>query len=139
VSAPPVEQEPSRSGLALRAWRTIAFRPRSWGPLPDPDLDRGGYLVEVVGHCDGCHSERSKLGLERAHLAGSDQEPHGGPDLTRLAGWTLEDLTSFFELGMTPDGEFVGGGMKHVIRGTRELSEADRRAMGRYLLSLRAR
>ncbi|MEQ1569058.1 MAG: cytochrome c [Myxococcota bacterium] len=141
AATPDPPQEIDRSRAALHAWRWLVFRARPWRALDDPQLDRGAYLVEVVGHCSGCHSRRDAVGRERDPLAGSDQPPHGGPNLTPhadgLVGWTEGDWTTFLDLGMTPDGEFVGGGMRHVIRdGTRHLSDQDRLAMARYLRAL---
>lgn len=136
---PSAEQDPSVPGIGKGLWRTFVFRRHQW----DDVQDRGEYLVEVVGHCSGCHTPRTWIGAERPrrHLAGNEQPPHGGPNLTPsedgTAGWSEADWVSFFELGLTPEGEFVGGGMKHVIAdGTAKLSDADRRAMARYLMSL---
>ncbi len=116
------------------------------GPLPeDPELDlelaRGRYLVEAVGHCGECHSPRNRIGATRARheLAGSDADPEPGPNITPhaegLASWTVEDWQTFLSLAMTPDGDFVGGEMGRVVReGTAPLSEADRRAIARWMV-----
>jgi mono/diheme cytochrome c family protein len=139
---PSVAQDPDHSRLALWAWRRVVGR-TAYARVRDPELARGAYLVEAVAHCDGCHSPRTSIGGERRreHLAGTDQHAHGGPNVTPsddgLAGWTEEDWVGFFDLGQTPDGEFVGGAMRHVIRdGTSLLDDADRRAMARYLMAL---
>ncbi len=102
---------------------------------------RGAYLVDVVGHCGECHTPRNRIGglLGRAYLAGSEEEPEPGPNITPHAdgadGWSIDDWLTFLEIGMKPDAEFVGGEMGRVVEeGTAILSEADRRAMARWLV-----
>lgn len=116
------------------------------GPLQprddlDAELNRGRYLVQAVGHCGECHTPRNRHGglKQRQALAGSDQEPEPGPNITPhedgLAGWTVEDWLDFLELGMTPEVEFVGGEMARLIeRGTAPLPEEDRRAIARWMV-----
>ena len=107
----------------------------------------GAYLVNAVGHCGECHTERSWLGRSRRGraLAGSREPPEPSPNLTLhpeegLGTWTFGDMITFLELGMTPDGDFVGAGMHDVVElGTATLSEADRRDVALYLRSLPAR
>ena len=133
----------------LRLWRPLAFRGRG-AFVPDPDLpaevNRGAYLVEVVGHCGECHTPRGALGglKDRRALAGSDTEPEPGPNLTphpdALGGWTAEDWVTFLETGMTPEGDFVGGQMSRIIQeGTALLPPEDRAAMAAYLLRVAPR
>lgn len=140
-AATPHEAKPGR--LGLWAWRTFLFSPaRPWTPVsPDPELDRGAYLVEAVGHCGECHTPRTRFGKldRRAPLAGSDEPPYPAPNVTPAGegttGWTVSDWVTFFEMGMTADGDFVGRGMRHVIRdGTAKLDDADRRAMARWMV-----
>ena len=103
-------------------------------------LERGRYLVEAVGHCGECHTPRSKFGrLKKSHhLAGSDEAPHGGPNITShrdgLQKWSDDDLASFLQYGMTPEGDFVGSGMSKVVsEGTSKLPNADLKAIVAYL------
>jgi len=118
----------------LGFWRLLAFRP---GPRPapdDPQLQRGAYLVNHVGHCGECHTPRSGIGrLKWRHhsLDGTDEGPHPGPSLTEgLAEWSDGDLDTFLTMGMEPDGDFAGGGMGEIVsEGTSQLSDEDRAAM----------
>jgi len=138
--------ETGRGRWQLRFWRALAFRDRGVFE-PDPDAtaeeNRGHYLVDAIGHCGECHTPRGGLGglKQRRYLGGSDTEPEPGPNLTPskagLGDWTLDDWTTFLELGMTPDGDFVGGQMGRVIEeGTSQLSQEDRRAIGVYLMGI---
>ncbi|MCB9699690.1 MAG: cytochrome c [Alphaproteobacteria bacterium] len=133
------EQEANAPGVGLWGWRRVAFHARDWKPLDDPELDRGAYLVEVVGHCGECHTPRNGIGqLKRKQaLAGSDEPPHPAPDIRpETLKWTLGDWDTFLTMGMMPDGDFAGSGMRHVVRdGTAKLPEADRAAMIRWLMA----
>jgi mono/diheme cytochrome c family protein len=126
-------------------WRLLAFHPR--GPFrPDPDRsqawNRGAYLGRHVAHCGECHTPRGAIGgLKRGReLGGSDLEPEPGPNLTphpdALGDWSREDWRTFLTLGMTAEGDFVGGEMARVTEATAALPEADREALITWLMDL---
>lgn len=138
--------EVDRGRWQLRFWRPLAFHPRG-AFEPDPDQsdawNRGAYLVRHVGHCGECHTPRGGIGgtRDKRFLGGSDLEPEPGPNLTShpdaLGGWSVSDWTTFMELGMTAEGDFVGGEMGRVVEeGTARLSPEDRRAMAEYLVTV---
>lgn len=128
---------------ALAFWKLLEL---DKGALPvdpevDPQLDRGRYLVEAVGHCGECHTPRNGIGglRDRHALAGHDAPPEPGPNITPhadgLADWSLDDWETFLELGMLPDGDFVGGEMLRLVeQGTSQLSAEDRRAVARWMI-----
>ncbi len=131
-------------GFARWAWHTFAFAPKRFRP-PDGDdpLGRGAYLAEAIGHCEGCHTPRNAFGNRsgRHAYAGAEGPPYDAPNITPhadgLAEWSHADLTLFLETGFTPDGDAVGGGMRHVIRdGTSKLTAADREALATFVASL---
>jgi hypothetical protein len=64
--------------------------------------------------------------------------PNITPDKTQGIGkWTSRMLAFYLETGMTPDGDFAGGAMAHVIDlGTSKLTADDRAAIAEYILSL---
>lgn len=151
-SLDPVEQPNRPHELVWYA----GFRPglRLWNALyldtdPAPgDRDRGAYLVENLGHCAACHSPRDILGgiVEDRRFAGTSDGPDGEmvPNITPhgdgIGDWSAGDIEFFLELGMTPDGDFVGGKMAAVVEdNTGQLSAEDRAAIARYLLELPAR
>jgi mono/diheme cytochrome c family protein len=131
-------------GLARWGYHTFAFSPRRFKPpTGDPVLDRGAYLVGVVGHCEGCHSPRNAFGnpSNRHAFAGAEGPPYDTPNLTPhadgLAAWTVSDWTWFLESGLLPDGDAVGGGMGHVVReGTSRLTPEDRAAIAAWMMAL---
>ena len=132
----------------LGLWKWLFFEP---GPLP-PDTshgaqwNRGAYLVEAASHCAECHSPRGLLGEVEPDLrfSGADSGVEGSstpnitPDKTQGIGkWTSRMLAFYLETGMTPDGDFAGGAMAHVIDlGTSKLTADDRAAIAEYILSL---
>ena len=50
--------------------------------------------------------------------------------------WSKRDLTDYFDSGLTPDFDSVGGSMVSVIRNLRRISEEDRAAIADYVLAL---
>lgn len=107
-------------------------------------LHRGEYLVNGPGHCAECHSPRNFLGAiipSKRFSGGPSPTGQGGvPDITqrKLGKWSVSDIADVLQSGMTPDADFVGGGMADVVRNTSQLSEADRAAMATYIKSLPA-
>ena len=50
--------------------------------------------------------------------------------------WSEADIASFLDDGMTPGGDFAGGGMADVIRNTSLLGRDDRAAIATYIAAL---
>lgn len=133
----------------MKPWqRWLLDDPR---PLPDslsgdPQLERGRYLVDALGHCGECHTPRNLVGvsIRSRYLAGTDSGPDGDPvpNITQdqddgIGRWDADDLGWFLETGELPDGDYVGGQMVEVVdQSTARLTPADRRAMVDYLRSV---
>ena len=131
----------------LLGWRLLFFRA---GPLEpemgrDAEWNRGRYLAEAVVHCQECHTPRNFLGgLDHAHAFAGN--PHGpdeqeAPNITPdavsgIGKWRLDEIVDVLKTGQTPDGDFVGSGMGEVVKGTGELTDADRHAIAVYIKSL---
>lgn len=142
----PHEPKGGYGAASVRAWRTFEFREGAFEPDSDESAEhnRGDYLVTAVGHCGECHTPRNGIGGRREgrELAGSDDEPEGGPNLTPhvdgLGGWTVDDFESLLTVGMKPDGDFVGGVMGDIVRDqTSKLTPEDRRAIATYLMAVK--
>ena len=135
---------------ALAVWKLLYLRP---GPLAAEggrtrDWLRGRYLVRALGHCGECHTPRDALGgpVADMFLAGTRSGPEGKPipnitphDGTGIGGWKPNDIAFLLEIGMVPDGDFVGAAMGEVVEeSTTKLTAEDRAAIAEYLLSLPA-
>ncbi|KIN60958.1 Diheme cytochrome c-type [Sulfitobacter noctilucae] len=129
-----------RRGLGL--WKALFLEPDFVvTDAPTPELERGRYLVEALAHCGECHTPRNALGgLERtAWLTGAPNPSGKGriPDITPAAlEWSEADLVYYFESGLTPDYDSVGGSMAAVIDNLAQLPESDRTAIAAYLKAL---
>ena len=132
----------------LMPWRRFNFTAGAWrsDPAKSPAWNRGGYLVEALGHCGECHTSRNWIGgLDRGRwLAGSRDGPPGetAPNLTPdeatgIGTWSEADIADTLEFGLNPDGEPLGNSMAEVVRhSTSKLNAADRKAIATYLKGL---
>ncbi len=100
---------------------------------------RGRYLVNVLGHCAECHTPRGMVGqlkLGESFEGGAAEAIHA-PDITPAAlaarGWTVKDLQQFLAQGIAPQGSAYGGMYDAFHHSTRYLSQADNKAVVRFL------
>ena len=131
--------------LAAGAWKIKNFDSERF--VPDPDQpeqwNRGAYLVRHLGHCGECHTPRSSLGALKydQELAGNVSGPDGEkiPNITSdrsdgIGKWSASDIEYFLQIGMLPDGDFIGSAMSAVIdHNTGKLTKQDRLAIAAYL------
>ncbi|GIZ52319.1 cytochrome c [Noviherbaspirillum aridicola] len=131
----------------LAGWRALYFRAGEYRPEQSRDAqwNRGGYLVQGLGHCGACHTARNALGATDtgADLGGGmipmlnwyasalTGEADGG-----LGDWDTQQLTDLLRNGVSARGA-VSGPMAEVVAGSlQHLSEDDVRAMAVYLKTL---
>lgn len=125
-----------RAGLGV--WKAL-FATNDWTLQADnPDLTRGRYLVEALGHCAECHTPRGILGqLKRdAWLKGAPNPAGRGkfPDITPgELTWSDEEIYDYLTTGFTPDFDVAGGHMALVVDNLAQLPESDVRAIVIYL------
>ena len=134
-----------RFPFSLRAlmgpWKWLFFKE---GPFVSPggrapDVDRGAYLVEALGHCAQCHTPRNFFGALRMerHLGGLPADDgRSVPNITpmRLGKWSDEELREVLLSGLTPDFDSVNATMSEVIENTTSrLTPEDLAAMIAYL------
>jgi len=105
--------------------------------------NRGAYLVNGLGHCGACHTERDALGAERndrAYLGGAVLQGWEAPALGALSQspvpWTEEQLVRYLQRGHEALHGMAGGAMGPVVRGLAQLPPDDVRAIANYLVSL---
>lgn len=154
-SLKPVEQAnrdnelrfPFNQRFLLAGWRALYFRAGVFEPEPQrsAEWNRGAYLVQGLGHCSACHTNRNALG---ATESGGDLA--GGmipilnwyaPSLTSgkeagLGDWEIPDIVSLLKTGVSPRSN-VYGPMSEVVRQSLQyMSDSDIEAMAGYLKSL---
>jgi mono/diheme cytochrome c family protein len=131
----------------LWPWRWLYFDPKPFSPPPNatPEVARGAYLVDVLGHCGECHTPRNRLGAREQdrRLSGTPIGPDGGkvpnitPDpQTGLGRWSAKDVIRVLESGLLPNFDAVGSAMGEVVRATSKLEPADRAAIAAYLATV---
>lgn len=129
----------------VRFWKWLYFTPGRFAPDPGRSavVNRGDYLVNVLGHCGECHTPRNFLGgPKRArHLAGTPKGAGDGgtSNLTpaNLKKWGDAELAGFLQTGMTSEGDVTGERMGEVVRNTTSrLTAQDLSAMIAYLRTL---
>jgi len=131
--------------LAMIGWKALYFTQGPFAPNPaaSAEINRGAYLVNALGHCGECHTPRNMVGgLDRSKwLAGGILDGGVVPNITPhaetgIGKWSPGDLTDLLKMGMTPDGDFVGGEMAEVTKETAKLTDDDVKAVIAYLRSL---
>ena len=127
---------------SLGGWKLL-FQTDDWAlqEANTPELERGRYLVETLGHCTECHTSRNLLGgLKRNAWLGGAPNPSGKgriPNITPgTLQWSQEDLVNYFKSGFTPDFDTAGGEMVDVVENLSKLPEEDLQAIAAYLLAI---
>lgn len=129
----------------LLAWKWLFFTPGpvAADPKQTPQVSRGAYLVDTLGHCGECHTPRNLLGAVKKsrYLAGTKagNNVKSTPNLTptKLKDWSDAELKDFLTTGMTPDMDSANETMAEVIRNTTgQLTGPDLEAMIAYLRAL---
>jgi len=134
---------PFRIRRALGLWKLLYLNDRPIADMP-PELVRGQYLVESLGHCGECHTPRNAIGglNTAAWLAGAPSPegkgrvPNITPHLDGLGGWSAADIAYYLQTGFTPEFDSVGGVMVDVVENMEHLSAEDRLAIAQYLKAL---
>ena len=131
----------------LAGWRALYFRPGVFEPSANQSTqwNRGAYLVQGLGHCSACHSNRNVLGATplRGELSGGliPISNWYAPALTPLAAtglgdWQEADLAALLKTGVSARSAVYGPMAEVVTQSLQHLSHDDIGAMATYLKSL---
>lgn len=127
---------------SVGGWKFL-FASDDWvvADAPTPELERGRYLVEALGHCGECHTPRNALGaLATGDWLRGAPNPSGDGTIPSIhpddLGWSAQDIAIYLDSGFTPEFDTVGGSMVDVVDNTSKLSDEDRAAIAAYLLAL---
>ncbi len=132
----PVNQTPRANDLSfpvnwrplLAVWDLMFLKPGEWRPNParSPELNRGAYLVDAIGHCGACHTPHNVLGAERSSrtLTGGDAEGWYAPalqaDSPARDSWSADGLTTYLRAGLDSGHGAAKGPMTAVTRQARD-------------------
>ncbi|MBY3022174.1 molybdopterin cofactor-binding domain-containing protein [Rhizobium leguminosarum] len=129
----------------MAGWNALFLKaqPFKYVETRDAQWNRGAYLVETLGHCSACHTERNVLGAEKsgsARLSGGFADGWEAPALNAFAngpvGWTADAFYDYLRTGHSRDHGSAAGPMAHVVEVMQPLPDSDIRAMATYLASL---
>ncbi|MFA1671840.1 molybdopterin cofactor-binding domain-containing protein [Rhizobium mongolense] len=132
----------------MAGWNAMFLKaaPFQYNQAEDTEWNRGAYLVETLGHCSACHTERNVLGAEKsgkAFLSGGFADGWEAPSLNSHAkspvSWTKEAFYDYLRTGHARDHGSAAGPMADVVSALSPLPDADIRAMAAYLAKGSAR
>jgi nicotinate dehydrogenase subunit B len=130
----------------MAGWNALFLKakPFTYDVAKPADWNRGAYLVETLGHCSACHTERNVLGAEKtgsAHLSGGFADGFAAGALNGQAKspvqWTETAFYDYMRTGHSKDHGSASGPMADVISALAPLPDSDIRAMATYLASLK--
>jgi mono/diheme cytochrome c family protein len=135
----------------LAYWNAV-FAPAgsAYQPKTDKDADwnRGAYIVQTLGHCGACHTERSIAFNEVAlnegnssYLAGAYLDAwHSsnltGDNRTGLGRWSEDDVVQFLKTGRNVHATVYGSMLDAYNNSTQFMTDADLKGVAKYLKSL---
>jgi mono/diheme cytochrome c family protein len=136
-----------RTGLL--AWNQLFFNAGTFQPDPSksPEINRGAYLVEGLGHCGGCHNGRILAGnsSEAERLQGGELQNWYAPNITAdvrqgVGKYSDEQLVTYLKTGLSQGVGVANGPMAETIHDSlSKLTDADLHAMVAYLKSTPAK
>jgi alcohol dehydrogenase (quinone), cytochrome c subunit len=116
----------------------------------DPQIARGAYLVQGLGHCGSCHTPRALTLQEKALDETGADYLSGGPVIDGwlavnlrgnpadgLGNWSADDIVATLRSARSETHAVLGGAMSDVVvHSTQHLNDADLQAVAAYLKSL---
>jgi mono/diheme cytochrome c family protein len=138
---------PFGTQAALGVWRALYFLPGPYSqqPAQSAEWNRGAYLVEGLGHCSACHTQRNALGAsaDMMDLSGGliPMQNWYAPALNSpleagVSDWPVEQVVRMLKTGLAPRGSVLGPMAEVVLNSTQYWSDADLRAMAVFLQAL---
>ena len=127
---------------SLIVWNALNFTPGELQPRADrsPEWNRGGYLVEGLGHCAACHTPKTLTGGDEkgeAYKGGVIQNWFApaltNDDRTGLGRWSVPDVVEYLKTGHNRFAAASGPMAEVVGDSTSHLAEPDLAAIATYL------
>jgi mono/diheme cytochrome c family protein len=145
LPASTVPDQPHRVGFPFNIRRSLGLWKMMFVDIrpvvavdPGSPAERGRHLVETMAHCGECHTPRNAFGgLDRSRWLAGAPTPDGKatvPNITPAAlNWSKDEIVTYLTEGTTPDFDFVGGHMAHVVDNMALLPRSDVEAIADYL------
>jgi len=150
---PPVRHPVDRNRLPfpfnirslMAVWNALYLDDRPFAPdaSKSAQWNRGAYLVQGLGHCEACHTDKDMLGGNRKGqaLQGGRFGAWFAPDLTPnrrtgLGAWKAEEVVEFLREGRNVHSGATAEMGEVVQVSTSSLTDADLAAIATYLASL---
>jgi fructose 5-dehydrogenase cytochrome subunit len=111
-----------------------------------PDVERGRYIADALGHCGTCHSPRNVLmGVSKnSYLSGGFVGPWYAPNITSdavsgIGGWSTDELVQYFKTGHVNGKNQAAAGMAEAVENSLQfLPQQDLVALATYLKTVPA-
>ncbi|MBV8627954.1 MAG: cytochrome c [Paraburkholderia sp.] len=134
----------------LKIWNAFFLDTSVYQSKPDKDAawNRGAYLVQGLGHCGSCHTQRGVGFQEKAldesghaYLSGAPIDNWFASNLTSepnagLGRWSPADIALFMKTGANQHASAFGSMTDVINHSTQWLVTDDVNAIARYLKSL---
>ncbi|MGB8399754.1 cytochrome c [Bradyrhizobium sp.] len=144
---PPELRWPFNHRFVMRVWNWLFFKPGIYQPdqTKGTPWNRGGYLVEGVAHCGGCHTPKNMFGADQSgqrygggRVQGMFAPRLDGAERSGLKSWSVDDIVEYLQSGRNGRSH-AGQLMSEVVaNSTSKMSDADVRAIAVYLKGLPA-
>lgn len=128
---------------SMIGWNALFFKAGTWQDHPgkSAEWNRGGYLVEGLGHCGACHTPKNALGGDEngQHLQGYALQGWFAPDITAdkrlgLGAWSADDIVEYLKTGTNRFTSASGPMAEEISDSTSHWTVADLHAAATYLL-----
>ncbi|MDF2116578.1 cytochrome c [Roseiarcaceae bacterium H3SJ34-1] len=134
---------PFNQRWGMIAWNLAFHRDARWAPdaSKSAEWNRGGYLVEGLGHCGECHTPRTLAqNVDKSQaLAGTLTQGWKAYNITSdgqsgIGGWSDDAIAAYLASGHAPGHSSASGPMGEVIENSlRYLTPEDIKSMVVYL------
>lgn len=131
--------------LMMMGWNLLFFDKTPFTPVAgaSEQINRGAYLVQGLGHCAACHTQKNFLGGDKsdAFLQGGELAGWHAPEITGdphvgVGGWSTQQLVQYLKTGSNDVAVASGPMAEAVTNSTQHMTDADLHAIAAYLQSL---